>query len=617
MPAASRWPGGGPDAATLGVLGGLLDRLLFGGDAHGVVRWVESSFGPRDKPDVSLLIRLARAHRELEQGARAAEVLAQINPPDGTLQAIDSARLGIERGFAAVDDGALDRARAEALGASRTLDLVAHDGRLAEALDLQLLIACIEGASDRLPEAAEALRLADTILRRLEAGPWCRTTATMAARLAMSVFDPAAASGHYRTAIAWTPAIGPAAAMLYAERAGALCSAGHIEDARESATQAIKIAGDAGLGWELAEAYDALCLVEIAADRPLAGVHALDQARLVLGDAPPGPLHAEIALHRALGLAMLGRSQGAERALAEAIPLTESLLPADQATMEERDAIRARTLEALGRLPDAIALAAPYVSGPRSSYAAACLSLICARAAHAQGNIELAQRALERAALLGDAHGWWLPDRPISSGLWTEARRAGDSRVVRYAERVLGMIAPQTTSIPPPPSSAHIMVVAPAASGDSLPPPGGGDEELIYVTTPNGVVRGRRDEIDQLTGDAELIVNTFDHTLRFGERALSLGRRRALEPLLVELLRRARDGLSAEEVLLAAGGPGPESADAEHRVRVLISRIRDLLGSATTIERIRDAGERGRTRYRLAPHVAFALVEPLYAPGGG
>jgi hypothetical protein len=97
------------------------------------------------------------------------------------------------------------------------------------------------------------------------------------------------------------------------------------------------------------------------------------------------------------------------------------------------------------------------------------------------------------------------------------------------------------------------------------------------------------------------------------DREVSLERRRALEPLVVQLLRRAREGLSADEILRAAGGPGPESADAEHRVRVLISRVRDLLGEPAAIERVRDAGEYGKTRYRLAPNVQFALIEPLFS----
>jgi hypothetical protein len=124
-------------------------------------------------------------------------------------------------------------------------------------------------------------------------------------------------------------------------------------------------------------------------------------------------------------------------------------------------------------------------------------------------------------------------------------------------------------------------------------------ETLIYVTTPSGVTRVRSSEISTATVGSSLIVDTIAHKLNIEGREVSLERRRALEPLVVQLLRRAREGLSAEEILRAAGGPGPESADAEHRVRVLISRVRD-------------AGEHGKTRYRLSPGVNFALIEPLY-----
>jgi hypothetical protein len=138
-----------------------------------------------------------------------------------------------------------------------------------------------------------------------------------------------------------------------------------------------------------------------------------------------------------------------------------------------------------------------------------------------------------------------------------------------------------------------------------------GSEALVYLTTPRGVTRIALSGLAQATKGIPLVVNTLAHALYVDDREVSLERRRALEPLVVQLLRRAREGLSAEEILHAAGGPGPESADAEHRVRVLISRVRDLMGSAATIERVRDAGEHGKTRYRLAAGVLFALVEPL------
>jgi hypothetical protein len=205
--------------------------------------------------------------------------------------------------------------------------------------------------------------------------------------------------------------------------------------------------------------------------------------------------------------------------------------------------------------------------------------------------------------------------------------------VVRYAEKVHAVmtngVAPQSiapparpTSIPPPsrasfpsippPSRASFPTLMSSADDSSEVAPLPEGEALIYVTTPNGVTRVRASEVSTATDGSDLIVDTIAHALRVEGREVSLERRRALEPLVVQLLRRAREGLSAEEILRAAGGPGPESADAEHRVRVLISRVRDLLGDAAAIERVRDAGEHGRTRYRLSANVRFALIEPLY-----
>ncbi len=198
---------------------------------------------------------------------------------------------------------------------------------------------------------------------------------------------------------------------------------------------------------------------------------------------------------------------------------------------------------------------------------------------------------------------------------------------MRYAEQTIALVEASNGEVAPaaPPASgrlsgAHMMVLqASRASShevDSIPEPTEG-ETLIYVTTPQKVTRLPLADVAKATEGATLVVDTLAHALRVHDREVSLERRRALEPLVVQLLRRAREGLSAQEILRAAGGPGPESADAEHRVRVLISRVRDLLGDPTAIERVRDAGEHGRTRYRLAANVRFALVEPLFSSTGG
>jgi hypothetical protein len=245
------------------------------------------------------------------------------------------------------------------------------------------------------------------------------------------------------------------------------------------------------------------------------------------------------------------------------------------------------------------------------------------------GDERAARMAVERAALSGDRHGWVFPDREASLALWQLALESGDSRVVRYAEQAIALVeASNGEAVPaaPPPSarippsgrlsSAHLVAMVqgrPSTSEiDAIPEPTEG-ETLIYVTTPQKVTRVPLAEMAKATEGATLVVDTLAHALRVHDREVSLERRRALEPLVVQLLRRAREGLSADEILRAAGGPGPESADAEHRVRVLISRVRDLLGDPTAIERVRDAGEHGRTRYRLSATVRFALIEPLFS----
>jgi hypothetical protein len=279
------------------------------------------------------------------------------------------------------------------------------------------------------------------------------------------------------------------------------------------------------------------------------------------------------------------------------------------------------------------------------------LNLVVARCALVVGDVTMARLAVERAALSGDQHGWIYPERAASAAAWALAARSGDSRVVRYAERIARLAAP-SNSIPPvsdsdskrpgrfrsepgtlrsegaveAPETQPSLEREPDRTPAPPPPPRTPSwaepdarmpkeiDTLIYVTTEQGVSRVRKGDLGLATADAVLVVDTLTHALKVKDRAVSLERRRALEPLMVQLLRRAREGLSAAEVLRAAGGPGPESADAEHRVRVLISRVRDLIGDVATIERVRDAGEYGKTRYRLAAGVRFALVEPLYAP---
>jgi tetratricopeptide (TPR) repeat protein len=456
--------------------------------------------------------------------------------------------------------------------------------------------------------------------------------------LAMRLADPRTAAKHYDVALQRSAARGLAAMRAHGNLAIALGSIGQFDDARVNATTACQIAGEIAAGWRHADAYDVLAIVEIAADRPLNALQALDEAQAALGDLEQPTLRYQISGHRTLALAMLGRAQAAKQWLAKTDKLRAELFQVDAIDEQDLVATRARTLEACGSPAEALETALSHAERLPDAFVTGSLNLVIARCALAVGDGETARVAAERAALSGDRHGWVLPDRQPSATLWQMALKSGDSRVVRYAEKMIAImttgIAPPSMppqsqrggSLPPPsrgsfpsmpPPSARQSVPSFASLPDSSDDPNDLDmlpegETLIYVTTPQGVARVRSTELATAVEASDLVVDTITHQLRVAGREVSLERRRALEPLVVQLLRRAREGLSAEEILRAAGGPGPESADAEHRVRVLISRVRDLLGDPAAIERVRDAGEHGKTRYRLAPTVRFALIEPLY-----
>ena len=92
-----------------------------------------------------------------------------------------------------------------------------------------------------------------------------------------------------------------------------------------------------------------------------------------------------------------------------------------------------QTREALEQgLPNAELLSEAFVTGS--------LNLVVGRCALAIGDEPTARAAVERAALSGEKHGWVFPDRQPSFALWQLARKSGDSRVVRYAERMIAFI---------------------------------------------------------------------------------------------------------------------------------------------------------------------------------
>ncbi len=600
----------------------LLDRLASTDDAQFLVAWTEQMLTGRSRLDPALAVRLLRAYRETGRVDKARDLAASLPSSPSSWNPLDTARLAVERAILCTIDGRADHAEAELRQATRALTAAPRGTGLREQLDLHLTSAQLELRLHRGPQAQAALRLAEHVAERIEDGAWRVTVSMSLGHLAMRLADPRTAAKHYSIALERSAARGLGAMRAQGNLAIALGSIGKFDEARASAVTACQIAGEIAAGWRHADAYDVLAIVEIAADRPLAALQALDEAQAALGDVEQPTLRYQLAGHRTLALAMLGRAQPAKQWLSKTDKLRAALVQVDAIDEQDLVATRARTLEAAGSPAEALEVALACVERLPDAFVTGSLNLVVARCAMAIGDDDTARAAIERAALSGDRHGWVLPDRQPSAALWQMALRSGDSRVVRYAEK---MVATITSGAPPsmPPSSIRGPSVPPPSrvSAPSIPPgpddssendmlPDG--ETLIYVTTPQGVTRVRATELVAATEGSDLVVDTITHQLRVEGREVSLERRRALEPLVVQLLRRAREGLSAEEILRAAGGPGPESADAEHRVRVLISRVRDLLGNPGAIERVRDAGEHGKTRYRLSPGVRFALIEPLY-----
>ncbi len=597
----------------------LLDRLSAADETAFLVSWVEQLAAGRPRLDPALSVRLLRGYREVGRVDRARELAASLPSAPAAWNPLDAGRLAIERAALATIDGRADHAEAELRLASRALASAPRGAGLREQLDLHLTTAQLELRQHRVAPAAAALRLAEHVSERLEDGAWRVPVSMTLGHLAMRLADPRAAAKHYANALTRSPARGQAALRAHGNLAIAHGSTGRFDEARLNAETACAIAAEIASGWRHADAFDVLAIVEIAADRPLSALEALDNALGALGELEQPTLRYQLAGHRTWVLAMLGRAQAAKQWLAKADKFRAEIGVADAIDDQDLVATRARTYESCGQHDEALKAALPHATLLPDAFVTGSLNLVVARSALATNDHDTARAAIERVALSGDKHGWVFPERGASATLWELALKSGDSRVVRYAEKMLAFV---TGGAPPPslpPPRSTMPSVAPPGfdargSMDDMDPAAdnfGDGEVLIYVTTLQGVSRVRQTELAAATAGAALVVDTIAHCLRIFDREVSLERRRALEPLVVQLLRRAREGLSAEEILRAAGGPGPESADAEHRVRVLISRVRDLLGDPAAIERVRDAGEHGRTRYRLSPNVRFALVEPL------
>ncbi len=612
--------------ATPAVLA-LVDRLVALGDTPFVASWMDANFGGRARYELPLAVRMMRVWREAGRIDRARSLLTSLAPSTSN-GSLDSARLSIEKAALFLLEQRLEHVEAELRAAGRILNEVARGGATREQVEHHILSAELECAQGRRSQASATAKLAEHLAERLDDPPSRASLGTSLGRLCLRLRDPRAAAIHLRVALERLPPRSPVALTSEANMAFALAITGSHLEAREHAHAAIAIATELRAPGLQADAYDILGVAELLADRPMVALDAIDEG-LLLASEQERNLRRTLTLHRTLALAILGRAENARDWFGRLERLEPIGATREDSSLEHEIAmasLQARIEEADRRFSDVLDLVRPFGGSSADSYFAGLMWMTAARAAEQSGDSQAALEWVESASLLGHKHGWVYPDRDRSANLWSMALRSGDSRVVRYAEHVLTVPdAASMASMPPPPSRLSLLSMGPPSTRSlerSMEPPGSSielgqsGEALVYVTTPVGVSRVALCDIKQNTASANLVVDTLHHMLRIGDREISLERRRALEPLVVALLRRAREGLSGDDILRAAGGPGPESADAEHRVRVLISRVRELFGDPGAIERVRDAGEHGKTRYRVAGNLQFALVEPLYSVGG-
>src|SRR5579859_4392270 len=446
----------GTDGVCIAACSQLLDRLAAADQAPFIATWIENAMAGRTRTDPTLAVRLLRAYRETGRIDRARDLAASLPSAPSSWQPLDSARLAIERAILATIDGRGDHAEAELRLASRSLSAAPKGTGLREQLDMHLTQAQLELKLNRVTNASNALRLAEHVAERLEDGAWRAPVAMTLGHLSMRMADPRTAAKHYASSLARSPARGTAAMSAHGNLAIALGSIGRFDEGRHHATQAIGIARELAAGWRHADAHDVLAIVEIAADRPLAALHAIDEAFVVLGEIDHPMLRYQLTEHRTWALAMLGRAQAARQWLTKAENLRADLAVVDAIDEQDLVATRARTMESCGQLREALAEAVTHAEKLQEAFVTGSLNLVVGRCALAVGDEGTARAAVERAALSGERHGWVFPDRLASLQLWQLALRSGDSRVVRYAERMIALVnaaagAAANSVAPPPP----------------------------------------------------------------------------------------------------------------------------------------------------------------------
>lgn len=575
-----------------------VDRLAACEESAFLCKWL-TALGSVSPP---LLIRQAYSLRAAGRLEDARALLTQLSdgPADWTPR--DFARLQHERAWFAFADGQFNEARA-LLG--RGVSGLVHNGRAGatpELIDLFLSEARLELGIGNWRAAQRALSHASQTANQLAPGPWtvqleitggCAQLQLARPQAAYEAFERARAAARpgsvsYIASVTWS--------------AIALSTMGRFDDARQSIGVALTAVESRGTRWYAAQVYHALALIERIADRAYAALRAIERADEHVEGSTPATLRFAISTQRALALARVNRTRAADDALEAAERTREQMTQVERVFEHAWLLARARIAESRNAPAQVLRLLTPILGNSRYYHLGDAL-LACSRAALELGRESDARSYAEEACVFGLETGFVFAERRLNANIWKLALGCADSRAVRFADAMLRSLAVEAPpeSIPPAPGKD---------SEDTAELPSSTGIRTVWLTTRGGVREMPLEEALSAASRYPLAVDLLTHRVRIGSRLVSLSRHRALEPLLVQMLRRADSGLTGEQVLAAAGGPGPDSADSEHRIRVLISRLRALLGRSVLILTERAEGERAGTLYRLAPELQIALIEP-------
>jgi tetratricopeptide (TPR) repeat protein len=587
-------------ALNLELLTKAVDRLAACEESGFLCKWLSSLEGVSP----ALAVRRAFSLRSAGRLDEARSLLAQLSDVPADWAPRDFARLSHERAWFAFANGDFNDARTM-LG--RGVAALVHNGRpgaTSELIDLFLGEARLELAIGNWRAAQRALSHASQTVGQLPAGPWGVQLEITTGFSQLQLARPQAAyeaferarsgarpgSVSYISAVAWS--------------AIALAAMGRFDEARQCVGVALAAVETGSARWYAAQVYHALALVERIADRAYAALRAIERAEEHVEDSTPAMLRFAISAQRALALARVSRTRAADDALQVAENVRGRMGQVERVLEHSCLLAQARIAESRNSPAQVIRLLTPILGNSRYYHLGDAL-LACARASLELGRESDARGYAEEACVFGLETGFVFAERRLNANVWKLALSCSDSRAVRFADAMLRSLAVETTpeSVPPPTGTEETLDLAPSS-------PSATGTKTVWLTTRAGV---RELPLEDALSDAArypLAVDLLTHRVRIGTRLVSLSRHRALEPLLVQMLRRADSGLTGEQVLAAAGGPGPESADSEHRIRVLISRLRALLGRSVLILTERAEGERAGTLYRLAPELQIALIEP-------